>query len=139
MQTDFKTYMNPSIIGQIADTSLRQIDSYAAEATIQFGTAVKRGTKKDKQCLPLNSITEFLGIALRNDLCTGGNYPVGAVVSVMTKGRVVVKTTEAVVAGEAAYVHADGTFNKTAENGLEIGIFASTQALDNELVILEIK
>lgn len=139
MQTDFKTYSTAMLIGQIADSSLNQIDSYAAEATILFGTAVKRGTKKDKQVLPNDGITEFLGIALRDDICRSASYPKGSMVSVMTKGRVVVRTTEAVVAGEAAYVHADGTFNKTATDGLEIGIFASTQALDNELVILEIK
>jgi len=139
MQTDYNMYSTPFVIGQRADSSLSQIDSYAAEANIKFGTAVKRGTNKDKQCLPLDSITEFLGIALRNDLQRAGLIKEKSMVSVMTKGRVVVRTTEAVTAGDKAYVHADGTFNKDDEDGLEIGVFQSNQESENELVILEIK
>ena len=139
MQTEFKSYMDPLIIGQIADTSPRTINSFAAEAKIEFATAVKRGTNEGKQCLPLDGIESFLGVAIRNDLCTDGYYPVGEVVSVMTKGRVAVKTTEAVKAGDKAYVHANGTFNKTADEGLEIGIFFGEQATENKLVILELK
>ena len=137
MQTDFSMYSEPFVIGQRADCSLNQIDSYVAEANIEFGTAVKRGTTKDKQVLPSDG-KEFLGIALRNDLCAAGLYKAKAMVSVLTKGRVAVMVTEAVVAGDKAYVHADGTFNKTAEDGLEIGTFASTQESENNLVILEI-
>lgn len=139
MQTDYNMYSKPFLIGQRADSSLCQIDSYAAEANINFGAAVKRGTSKDKQCLPLDGITGFLGIALRDDLQRAGFLKTKSMVSVMTKGRVVVQTTEAVIAGDKAYVHADGTFNKTAKDGLEIGVFASTQASENELVILEIR
>jgi hypothetical protein len=61
-------------------------------------------------------------------------------VSVLTKGRVAVKVTEAVVASDKPYFHADGTFNKTVgegdNKGLEIGIFASTQLSENNLAIL---
>lgn len=138
MQEDFSTYSTPFIIGMRADSSLCQIDSYAAEADINFGTAVKRGTDKDKQCLPLDGTDSFLGIALRNDIHREGVHKAKSMVSVMTKGRVVVKTKEAVVAGDKAYVHADGSFSKTSDSGLEIGIFASSQESENELVILEI-
>jgi len=152
MQKDFKMYAEPFLIGQRADTSLCQIDSYAAEANIDFGTAVKRGTSKDKQCLPLGASTEFLGIALRDDLQRVGFLKTKSMISVLTKGRVVVKTTEAVVAGDIAYVHKDGSINNinnineagddedNAEepDGLKIGVFVSTQKSANELVILEI-
>lgn len=141
MQTDFNTYSTPMIIGQRADCSLSQIDSYAAEADIEFGTAIRRGTDKARQVLPSNG-REFLGIALRNDLCADGLYKAKTMVSVLTKGRVVVKVTQVVVAGDKAYLHADGTFNGAigdGENkGLEVGIFASTQASENNLAILEI-
>lgn len=141
MQTDFNTYSTPMIIGQRADCSLNQIDSFAAEAEIAFGTAIRRGTDKAKQVLPSDG-KEFLGIALRDDLCTAGLYKAKTMVSVLTKGRVAVKVTEAVVAGDKAYLHANGTFNKTEgegdNKGLEIGIFAGTQALENNLAILEI-
>lgn len=141
MQTDFKTYSTPIILGQVADSSLNQIDSYAAEADIEFGTAIKRGTDKEKQVLTSDG-KEFLGIALRNDLLAAGLYKAKAMVSVLTKGRVAVKVTEAVVAGDKAYLQANGTFNKTQGEGegagLAIGVFASTQASENNLAILEI-
>lgn len=142
MQTDFKTYSTPMIIGQVADSSLNQIDSFAAEADIEFGTAVQRGTNKETQVLPSDG-KEFLGIALRNDLCVNGLYKSNSMVSILTKGRVVVKVAEAVVAGDTAYLQADGTFNKTegeeGSEGLVVGIFASTQESENNLAILEIK
>ena len=138
MQEDFSMYSERFIIGQRADSALCQIDSYAAESDIKFGSAVKRGSDKDKQCLPLDAVDNFLGIALRDDLQREGVITAKSMVSVMTKGRVVVQVTEAVVAGDKAYVHADGSFNKTSEDGLLIGVFASTQDSKDELTILEI-
>jgi hypothetical protein len=122
MQKDFNMYSKQFLIGQRADTSLCQIDSYAAESNIQFGTAVKRGTTKDKQCLPLGDSRKFLGIALRDDLQRVGFLKEESMISVMTKGRVVVRTTAAVIAGDTAYVHADGSINnisKEAEEAVE--------------------
>ena len=151
MQKDFNMYSKQFLIGQRADTSLCQIDSYVAESNIQFGSAVKRGTNKDKQCLPLGDSTEFLGIALRDDIQRVGWLKENSMISITTKGRVVVRTAAAVVAGDTAYVHADGSINNISninEEGevaedevasVEIGIFASTQESENELVILEIK
>jgi hypothetical protein len=139
MQTEYKMYHDGELLGQIGDASIRQIDSYVAEANIAFGIALKRGTKGDAQCLPLDGLTDFLGIAIRDEICTSGVYPKGRVVSVMTKGRVVIRTTEAVKAGDKAYIHADGSFNKTLTDGLEIGVFHTSQESDNELVTLEIK
>jgi hypothetical protein len=139
MQKDFNLYSTPLLIGQRADTSLSQIDSYGAEADIKFGAAVKRGTKKDRQCLPLDDADDFLGIALRDDLQRTNLLKSASMISVMTKGRVVVQTSEAVVAGDKAYVHAGGVINKSKEDGLEIGVFMSSQAEDNKLVILEVK
>jgi hypothetical protein len=138
MQTDFNMYSRPFIVGQRADCSLNQIDSFTAEADIKFGSAVKRGTNKDKQALPSDG-KEFLGIALRDDLATSGLYKPKTMVSVMTKGRVAVIAAEAVVAGDKAYLQTDGTFNKTkGEKGLEIGTFVSTQESENNIAILEI-
>ena len=139
MQTeDFLTYSVPRLIGQVADTSLAQIDSYVAENAIGFGEAVKRGTDSAKQVKKLDNITDFLGIAVRNERQTTGDYPANNMVSVLTFGRVVVKTGEAVVAGDKAYIHADGTFNKTAADGALIGIFMSNQPTVDNLVIMQI-
>ncbi len=77
-------YHDKELLGQIGDASMRQIDSYVAEAEIAFGIALKRGAKGEAQCLPLDGITSFLGIALRDDICTSGVYPKGRIVSVMT-------------------------------------------------------
>lgn len=141
MQTDFNMYSKPFILGQRADCSLNQIDSYAAEIDIKFGTAVMRGTNRDKQTIPSDG-KEFLGIALREELYTTGLYEAKRMVSVLTKGRVVVKVAEAVVAGDKAYLHADGSFSKTRgigeAKGLEIGVFVSNQGQADNLVILEI-
>ena len=138
MQEEFLTYSVPRLIGQVADTSLKQIDSYVAENEIGFGEAVKRGTDTAKQVKKLDNITNFLGIAVRDEKQTEGKYIPNTMVSVMTLGRVVVKTTEPVVAGDKAYVHADGTINKTDASGLLIGMFMNNQPTANELVILEI-
>ena len=63
MQTqEFLTYSQAYVIGQIADTSLRQIDSYVAEGKIEFGAPVIRGTDKARQVKQTNSKTEFLGL-----------------------------------------------------------------------------
>jgi len=139
MQEEFLTYSVPKLIGQVADTSLAQIDSYVAEEdTIEFGAPVMRGTDSSKQVKNLDNKDKFLGIAVRNDARYEGHYPANTMVSVMTFGRVVVTTTTAVVAGDIAYAHATGKINKTATDGTAIGVFASN-ASANGLVILEIK
>lgn len=142
MQTqDFLTYSVGKLIGQVAETSLSQIDSYVAEDAIEFGAAVKRGTDKAKQILALTGATGFLGIAVRNEARYEGNYPADTMASVMTVGRVVVQVgntqTAAIVAGDPAKLHTDGTFIKGTGTG-DIGTFLSPAA-KNELVILEIK
>lgn len=144
MQEEFLTYSVPKLIGQVADTSLAQIDSYVSELdllndeNIEFGAPVMRGTDSSKQVKNLDNKDKFLGIAVRNDARYEGHYPANTMVSVMTFGRVVVTTTTAVVAGDVAYVHATGKINKTATDGTAIGVFASNTSA-NELAILEIK
>jgi hypothetical protein len=140
MQTqDFLTYSIPRLIGQHADTSLTQIDSYVAENVIGFGMPVIRGADPSKQVKPSGTeYTKTFGIAIRNDLRPEGEYPADTMVSVITFGRVVVRVNEAVKAGDKAYVHANNVFSKTAAAGHQVGLFASNQDTLNELAILEI-
>lgn len=138
MQTqEFLTYSQPYLVGQVADTSLRQIDSFIAEGTVEFGTPVIRGTDKTCQVKQSNSKTEFLGIAVRDVIQTSGNYPNKKMVAVLTKGRIVIKVKEEVEAGGEAYVYADNTIGKTKAEGLKIGTFLNNAGKDG-LVILEI-
>lgn len=139
MQTeDFLTYSKPYLIGQVADTSSRQIDSYAAEGEIEFGDPVIRGTDKSSQVKKSNSKTEFLGVAVRNDTLSAGLYREKVMVSVMTRGRIVVKVKEDAEAGSDAYVYADATIGVTKTDGLKIGTFFNSAAKDS-LIILEIR
>lgn len=135
---EFLTYSKPYLIGQVADTSLSQIDSYASEGTIEFGTPVVRGTDKEKQVKKSDTKTDFLGIAVRNDTQSSGLYPDKTMVSVMTQGRVVVKVKEDAEAGSDAYVYADASIGATKAEGLKIGTFFNSATKDN-LIILEIR
>lgn len=137
MQTeDFLTYSIPRLIGQNADTSLAQIDSYVAENAIEFGAAVERGTDGSKQVKALSANAKFFGIAVRNEMRTEGNYPANTMVSVMTFGRIVVPAGVAVVAGDKATILDDGSFKKAG--GTEIGVYVSNQDTVGGLVIVEI-
>lgn len=142
MQTeDFLTYSVPRLIGQVADTSLQQIDSYVAADTIAFGAPVIRVLDKEKYIKHLDLLTEpgsFLGIAVRNEMQTSGEYLENDMVSVLTFGRVVVTVNASVEAGDKAYLHDGGIINGDGTSGIQIGTFINTQLIPNELVILEI-
>ncbi len=133
-------------VGQIADCSLRNIDSYAAEAIIEFGVALKRGTIPSKQVLTwADAITvPVVGIAVFErraehpyPYVANVNYQIDDAVSVMTTGRVYVTTALNVIAGQLAYVTATtGAFTNVATSNLLVGKFQTT---GTGLVILEVK
>ena len=103
--------------------------SFAAEAEIQFGQPVMRGTDPEKQAI-VSDATAFLGIALfthakEQDRDTGiASYAIGDTVSVITDGAVMVEAgADTIVAGEAAYVTAAGAYTNVATAALAIGTF----------------
>jgi hypothetical protein len=139
MQTeDFLTYSVPRLIGQVADTSLTQIDSYVAESTIEFGNAVMKDTSPIPNAVRNYTFNNtFLGVAIRNERQTTGNYPAKSMVSVLTFGRVVIKTPSAVFINYAAYAHNNGVIDGIATSGRVIGYFLTAGGID-DLVVLQI-
>ncbi len=133
-------YNDLPAVGRLATYHNKWVDSYAAEEEIEFGVALKRGTVKDDQVLNWSdAITvDVVGISVFSDTAIDGKYAVGDTVKVLTKGRVYVMASVAVVAGEKAYVVVNsGVFTNVATNNLLVGKFMSSAAQDT-VAILEI-
>ena len=125
MQTSYTQDYVIGQVGQIADTSDRTIDSFAAEGQFGFGIAVARGTNKQKQVIPFLG-TGFVGISVfeHNE---NGLYKDDDSVSVMTSGRIYVTTAVTVVAGEVAYaVDATGLFTNVSTSATAVGKFLTS-------------
>lgn len=129
MQLSYDQYNLPLQLGNIYDTALRQIDSFLAQGAVGIAKAVVLGTTKEGASNRGQVVQAgtgagqgalITGIAiLTQTLETGANglvqYNDKDTVSVMTTGRVVVMTNDAVVAGEVAnYVLANGTWTDAA-------------------------
>lgn len=117
--------------GQPYDRTGFIVDSFAAEAEIEFGAACVRGTLPEKQCnLPAADTDLFLGVAVfsvgqEQARLDGSKYRVTDPVGVARKGRWWVRVTEAVEAGDTAYCDLSSTdigkFCKTSSNNLATG------------------
>lgn len=126
MQTDFTNSLHsaPFLLGQVYDTSTRQIDSSVAKTVINFGQPVSLDSNGKTVSALYGSNTgglsianaklAYFGVAIRaNYEMSGGvlntsagspavivtsgteQYPIGSQVSVMKMGRVVVKVDTA--------------------------------------------
>lgn len=140
MQGSSQPYLFDSkrgVKGQIADGSLRIVDSFAAEEEIEFGQAVERGTNEEKQVVGFDG-GDFLGVAVFSQTQVEGKYPETSEVSVMTKGRVVVDALLVDVdAGDTAYVvDATGVYTNLAASATEVGTFLTS---GTGLQVLELK
>jgi hypothetical protein len=115
--------------GQIADTTDRTVDSFAAEGVVAFGGAVERGTNPAKQVKPFEG-GDFLGVAIFSHTEVTGQYEDEAAVGVMTAGRVVVDTLAVnVTAGEIAYVvDASGVWTNASADATAAGKFLTSGA-----------
>lgn len=117
--------------GQPYDRSGFLIDTFAAEAEVEFGSAVVRGTLPEKQAtLPAADTDLFLGVAVfshgqEQSRTEGSKYLISDPMAVARKGRWWVRVTEAVEAGDTAYCDLSSTdigkFCKTALNNLATG------------------
>lgn len=113
--------------GQIADSSMRVVNSFAAEAVVPFGAAVQRGTNPAKQVKPFIGGT-FAGVAVFSHTEETGQYEIKGSAAVMSKGRVIVDTLAvSVTAGGIAYVVNDtGAWTGTDTLATAVGKFLTT-------------
>lgn len=129
--------------GQKYDIRPDTVMSFAAEAAIEPGQPVRRGTNKETQVLVGNA-TAFTGIALfthaqEQALAGGAEYAIGDMVSVLTKGAAwVASSVDSVVAGTTAYVTAAGAFTNVESTNLAVGTFL-TGGDTGDLVVVEIE
>ena len=110
MQTSYSRNMAKAIAGTLYDISYRRVDSYAVEDdTIYPGMGVIRGTDNEKQVkLAAATTSTVTGIALlqAKEQADDGSvtYRDNQTVPVMSKGRAWVSVTEAVTAGNGAFL-----------------------------------
>lgn len=129
--------------GVLYDLRPHTISSFAAEADLNFGAPLKRGTDPEKQVL-LGDETAFVGIAVLTqtepNALSGGTaqYDTNETVSVLQSGAIWVTGSEnGIVAGDTAYVNASGEYVKTSGTTIEIGTFI-TGGDDGDLVVVSI-
>lgn len=133
MQTVYSQYNDPLQLGNIADTSLRQIDSFLAEGAVGIAKAVIRGTNKERQVIQAGTGAGQGALIIGISVLTQSVEQTSAglvqfndktAVPVMRKGRIVVETNDAVVAGaKANFVLANG---KWTDEAVAAGIEAPT-------------
>lgn len=116
MQLAYSQYNDALQLGNIYDTSMRQIDSFVAEGAVGIAKAVVAGTAgesstKRGQVIQASTSTGqgalITGIAILSQTLEQTSagvvaYADKSTVPVMTEGRMVVETADAVVAGAAA-------------------------------------
>lgn len=134
MQTSVTLYGQAGFAGQIYDTMFTDKMSYSAEGAVPFGAVVRLGTNKERQVAAVGTgagqAALAIGIAVMTyateQSVTGEvGYGNTQTVSVMKRGRIYVRTNDAVVAGSAANLNlANGTFTDEAVGA---GIEAFTQ------------
>ena len=143
MQLSYDQYNLPLQLGNIYDTSLRQIDSFLAQGAVGIAKAVVLGTTKEGASNRGQVVQAGTGVGqgalitgisiLTQTLETGANglvqYADKDTVSVMTKGRVVVMTNDAVVAGSVAnFVLANGTWtDEVVATGIEATVLVKVR------------
>jgi len=153
VQTTITQYNDRFQLGNIADTSLRQIDSYSAEGVVGIAKAVRRGTNPERQCVQASTAAGqgalIFGISVLSqsiEQTSAGvvQYADKATVPVMRKGRIVVQVDSAVVAGATAnFILATGNWDDTAVGaGVEATVLVQTRFVTGTtaagLAILEI-
>lgn len=123
MQLTYPVTMNGSLVGQVSDNCLNEINSFIANEAIGFGAAVVRDVTSNATLKNIKNMSGavsasaaglWVGIALRNDIPQVGSvvqsnanagtpvvdtwmnndtYPIGAIVPVMRYGRVEILCT----------------------------------------------
>ena len=125
-QLSYNAEMSPAVVGMIADLSCKTVDSFAAEAALNPGDLVVRGTNAEKQVklAGTGTVANAIGIVIHEHKEPGtadGYYPIGYAVGVLTRGRIWVPVSKAVAAGKIAnYKIAEKAFTDEAvASGIE--------------------
>jgi hypothetical protein len=123
-QTSVELYGKAGFAGQIYDTMFTDKMSYSAEGAVPFGAIVRLGTNKERQVAAVGTGAGQAALAIGVAVMTyateqdaSGNVGYGntQTVSVMKRGRIWVKTNDAVVAGAAANLNlSNGTVTDEA-------------------------
>ena len=113
---------------------------------IPFGAALMRGTDKEKQCKLFKGSTEkFVGIAkaYQKNVYDKEQYGNQTTVEIITKGKVWVKVSENVEAGDPVFVGGNtaGIFRKSDEGSqsLQINAVYETKATSGQYAIVNLK
>ena len=127
--------------GQIADASVRRVDSYPNHnGNLDFGVAVHINAQN--QTYKSGRVDPVIGITVFSHNHSVGYYPPKSAVSVLTKGRIYVTTINvAVVNNTLAYIDVAGNFtdvavgNAMVDNKL-VGMFLTSSTVGG-LSVLE--
>lgn len=130
MQTEYTQYPAELSLGNIYDTTvLRHVDTYLAQGAVGIGKCVVQGTATETATARGQVVQAgtgagqgalIIGVSLMShtvEQSTAGvvQYADKAAVGVMKRGRIVVETNDAVVAGAVANFHlATGKFTDAA-------------------------
>lgn len=154
MQTSYTQYNDELQLGHIHDTSLRQIDSYLAQGAVGIAKAVVLGTDPARQVVQAGTGAGqgalIMGISVLSqsvEQTSAGlvQYADKEAAPIMKKGRVVVTTNDAVVAGAVAnFVLANGTFtDAVVATGIEALVLITAKFVTGTtaagLAVIEIK
>lgn len=116
VQTSYEKNLAVALPGLIYDMGNTDIDSFAAEAVIPFGTFVRRGTDSQNQVLLGGAAA--IGVAVRtvgendypNSAFDGGEYAIAETVGVMREGYIWAQFDAAGgTVGSTVTINADGT------------------------------
>lgn len=145
VQGTYRDRMRAAVAGMQADMTPSSVESRIAEAAINFGLPVAQGAESDKGGKLPTTTQVTLGVAMHDRSVNGANlngYADGESMRVMTKGKIWVVASVAVVPGDpvwvtpttGAWAKAVGASNIQLPNAR----WASTAGI-GELAILELR
>jgi hypothetical protein len=160
MATAFDTfgqYAGKAFEGQINDLAMADVTSVVAEVAIPFARAVVVGSAAKRGKLPVAAAGFFMGISVRKPVGVSGTYMTGQAVdngntvgayrvneevSLVSHGRVWVKTLGGAVVGGKVYAlptTGEVTNAATAGNHELVGCSFLTAAAAGELALVQVK
>ncbi|HJH17632.1 MAG TPA: hypothetical protein K8W20_02810 [Pseudomonas lactis] len=153
----FGQYAGKAYEGQINDLSMADVTTAVASVAIPFARAVVSATVDKQGALPAAGAGFFLGISVRKPVGVSGNYMTGQVsdsgntvggyrlneeVSLLSTGRIWVKTLAGATKGAQVYavpLTGELTNASTAGNHLLPGCVFKTTAAAGELALVQVK